>query len=123
MLAVLVLGVDGREPDSPRALPGRDLDGERVHSADGGVERDRAERRHLGDDAADDGSPLGGRAVVRLEDEAGEPELGEAVRERDVVDLPLDDVGRDVDVGVEGAAEKLPGALGRDKVGHVGDTR
>ena len=41
-----------------------------------------------GTSAGDDLRPLGGRGVVRLQDEAGEAELREAVGERDVVDPP-----------------------------------
>ena len=41
---------------------------------------------HARDDAGDDLRALGGGRVVRLEPEAGEPDLGEAAGERDVVD-------------------------------------
>ena len=48
----------------------------------------------------DDLRPLGRRGVVRLEREAGEPELREAAGERHVVDPPRRHVGADVDVQV-----------------------
>ena len=60
-----------------------------------------------GHDAAHDGRPLGGRGVVRLEDEAGQPDLLAAPRQADVVDPALDHVGRDVDVHVHAAADQL----------------
>ena len=48
VLARLVLGVDRRQPDDPRAAARRDLDRLRVQPADAGVERDRAERVDAG---------------------------------------------------------------------------
>ena len=80
-------GVDGRHPHDARALAGRDLDRERVHPADCPVERQRPDDLDAGD-GRDDLRALGGRGVVRLECEPGEPELDEAARERDVVDPP-----------------------------------
>ncbi|HEY3614642.1 MAG TPA: hypothetical protein VGK92_13090 [Gaiellales bacterium] len=94
----------------------RDLHRLRVEAADAGVERDRAERvdaRHRG---AHDGRALRRRHVVRLEHEAGEAELREAPRERDVVDPPLREIRLDVDVQVVGAAHELAGALRRHRV-------
>ena len=44
VLARLVLGVDGRQPDDARTAARGDLDRLRVQPADPGVERDRAER-------------------------------------------------------------------------------
>ena len=107
VLARLVLGVDRRQPDDPRASPGRDLDRLRVQSADAGVERDRAQSVHARHGAAHDGRPLRRRRVVRLEHEAREPELGEAAREPEIVDAPLREVRLDVDVEVVGAADEL----------------
>ena len=43
--AGFVDGVDRRQPHDPRALARRDLHRERVEAADGGVQRDRADRR------------------------------------------------------------------------------
>ena len=55
---------------------------------------------HLRDERRDDLRALGGGRVVRLEGEPGEPELGETLRERAVVDPPLRHVRSDVDVQV-----------------------
>ena len=79
-LADLVLGADGGEPDDARALAGGDLDRGGVEAADGVVERDRAERRDAGHGGGDDRGALGGGGVVRLQPEAGEPELEAALR-------------------------------------------
>ena len=65
------------------------------------------------DDAGDDLRALGRRGVVRLEREAGEPELGEAAGERDVVDPPRRHVGRDVDVQVVRALDEHARAIAR----------
>ena len=81
--ACLVLGVDGRQPDDPRAPRApRSRRRLRVQPADARVERDRAERVDPGHRRAHDRGALGGRHVVRLEHEAREPELGEAARQR-----------------------------------------
>ena len=103
----LVHRVHRRHPHDARSLARGDLDGECVHPTDGPVEGDRAQHRDPGDDAPHDRGALRRRRVVRLEDEPGQPELLEPSRERDVVDPPLDDVGRDVDVHVEGAADEI----------------
>ena len=107
VLARLVLGVDRRQPDDPRAFARRDLDRLRVQPADAGVERDRAERVDARHRRAHDGRSLGRRHVVRLEHEARQPELGEAAREPEVVDAPLREIRLDVDVQVVGAADEL----------------
>ena len=113
-LVLLVDRADGREPHDPRALARGDLERDRVQAADGAVEHEGAEHVDLGDRLADHAGALGRRGVVRLEAEAGEPELGEAVGEREVADAPLDDVRGDVDVDVVAAADDLAGALGGD---------
>ena len=87
--------------------PRRDLDRQRVQSADAGVERDRAERADARHGGAHDRRALRRRRVVRLEHEARQPELGEAAREPEIVDAPLREVRLDVDVQVVGAADKL----------------
>ncbi len=107
VLARLVLGVDGRQPDDPRAFTGRDLDRQRVQPADTGVQRDRAERIDTGHRRAHDGRSLGRGHVVRLEHEARQAELGEAAREPEVVDPPLREIRLDVDVQVVGTAHEL----------------
>ena len=68
---------------------------------------------HLGDESRDDLRALGGGRVVRLEGEAGEPELGEPLRERAVVDPPLGHVRSDVDVQVVRALHEGARALAR----------
>ena len=112
----LVERVDGRQPHRPRALARGDLDRERVHAPDGAVERDGAEDLDPRDDAADDAGALGGRRVVRLQLEARQPELLAAARQADVVDDPLDGVGRDVHVHVVGAAHELAAPRGRREI-------
>ena len=113
----LVLGVDGRQPDLARSLPRRDLDGDGVDAADRPVEDDRPEHLDARHGLPHHRRPLGGRVVVGLQAEAGQPELGEAPRQADVVDPALDHVRGDVDVEVEGAADQIPrgvrGSLGR----------
>jgi hypothetical protein len=106
-VVALGLGVGGGHPDDAGALARGDLDRERVHPPDRPVEDDRPERGDPRHDRADDGRPLGGRGVVRLHDEAGQPDLLAAPREPDVVDAPLDHVGGDVDVHVDAAADQL----------------
>ena len=108
----LVERVDGRQPHGPRPLARGDLDRERVHAPDGAVQRHRAEHLDRRDDAADDAGALGRRRVVRLQLEARQPELLAAARQADVVDDPLDGVGRDVHVHVVGAAHELAAAGG-----------
>ena len=71
------------------------------------VQRDRPDRAHARHDRGDDLRPLRRRRVVRLQPEAGEPELGEAVRERDVVDRRVWHVRADVDVQVVRAPDEL----------------
>ena len=44
---------------------------------------------------------------MRLEHEARKPELGEPMREPEVVDAPLREIGLDVDVQVVRAADEL----------------
>jgi hypothetical protein len=44
---------------------------------------------------------------VRLEAEAGDAELEAAVRQLEVADAALGEVGRDVDVWIESAADEL----------------
>ena len=88
LLAALVDGVDGREPDGARALARGDLDRDGVHPADGAVERDRPEHLDAGDGRAHDRRALRRRGVVRLQLEPAEPQLGEAACERQVVDPP-----------------------------------
>ena len=108
--------VDGRHPDDARALARRDLDRERVQAADGSVQRQRPDDFDPRDDGRDDPGPLRRRRVVRLEREAGQPDFGEAAREREVVDPPRDDVGVDVRVQIVGACDESPrppGRLGR----------
>ena len=112
LLAALVDGVDGREPDGARALARGDLDRDGVHPADGAVERDRTEHLDAGDRRAHDRRALRGRGVVRLQLEPAQPELGEAACERHVVDPPRNDVRRDVHVRVERAAQERARALG-----------
>ena len=107
VLARLVLGVDGRQPDDPRATPRRDLDRLRVQPADAGVQRDRAESIHARHGGAHDGRPLRRRRVVRLEHESRQPELGEAPGEPEIVDPPLRQIRLDVDVEVVRAANQL----------------
>ena len=108
----LVLGVDGRQPDDPRAFARRDLDRQRVQPADAGVQRDRAERIDARHRRAHDGRSLGRGHVVRLEHEARQAELGEAPREPEVVDPPLRQIRLDVDVQVVGPAHELSCAGG-----------
>jgi hypothetical protein len=125
-LVLLVLGADGREPHDPRALARGDLDRHRVQPADGAVQRERADGVDLGHRLAYHARALGGRGVVRLEAEAGQAELGEAPRERDVADAPLHDVGRDVDVNVVRAAHDLARVVARGRVlagGHAAHAR
>jgi len=110
-LVRLVDGVDGRHPHGACTFARGDLDGKWVHPPDRAVERDRAKRLDPRHGLAHDGGALGGRRVVRLEDEPGHPELLEAPRERHVVDLALHDVGADVDVGVVGTLQELARAL------------
>ena len=113
VLTRLVLGIDGRQPDNPRAAARGNLHRLRVQPADAGVQRNRAEHIDARGRSANDGSPLGGREVVRLEHEAGKPELGEAPGEREVVDPPRREIGLDVDVQVIRAANELAPARGR----------
>ncbi len=68
---------------------------------------------HARDERRDDLGALGGRRVVRLEREACEPQLGEALRERAVVDPPLRHVRSDVDVQVVRALHEHSRALAR----------
>ena len=120
LLVRLVLGVDRRQPDDPRASPGRDLDGLRVQSADAVVERDRAQCSDARHGGTHNRRPFRRRRVVRLEHEARQPELGEAPGEAEVVDAPLGQVWLDVDVKVVGAADELPGTIrGPDMDGSV----
>ena len=113
VLARLVLGVDGRQPDDAGTAPGGDLDRLRVQPADAVVERDRAESAHLRHDGANDRRALGRRRIVRLEHEAGQAELGEATGQAEVVDAPGREIRLDVDVQVVGAADELARASGR----------
>ena len=115
-LADLVLGADGGEPHDARALAGGDLDRGGVEAADRVVERDRAERRDARHGGGDDRGALGGGGVVRLQPEAGEAELEAALGQLEVGDPARGEVGRDVDVRVEPAADELPRALGGDRV-------
>jgi hypothetical protein len=105
----VVGGVDGRHPDDPRAEARRDLDRHRVETAQRGVEADRADGVNTGHSGVHHARALGGRNVVRLEDEARQADLVEATRQLEVGDAALHDVGRDVDVGVVGAADDVPG--------------
>ena len=105
--------VDRRHPDDPRALARGDLDRESVHAADGPVEGQRADDPHLREERRDDLRALGGGRVVRLEGEAREPELGEALRERAVVDPPPRHVRSDVDVQVVGTLHENTRPLAR----------
>ena len=71
-----------------------------------------------GNESRDDLRALGGRRVVRLQGEAREPELGEALRERAVVDPPLGHVRSDVDVQVVRALhERTRAVAGRRRHG------
>ena len=72
--------------------------------------------RTPGTAAVDDRGALRGGGVVRLEPEAGEAEVEAALRQLEVGDAARREVGRDVDVGVEAAADQLPRALGGDGV-------
>ena len=54
--------------------------------------------------------------VVRLQPEAGQPELEAALGQLEVGDPARGEVRRDVDVGVEPAAHELPRAFGGDRV-------
>ncbi len=112
VFARLVLGVDGREPDDPRAAPSRDLDRLRIETADARVERDRAEGPDPGHRRAHDGGSLGRRRVVRLEDEARQAELGEPPGEPEIVDPARRQVRLDVNVEVVAATNELAGAGG-----------
>ena len=112
-LVGLVDRVDGRHPNGPGSLARGDLDRERVHPADRAVDRDSSERLDPRHCCAHDARPLSCRRVVRLEDEPGHPQLLEAPRQRHVVDLTLNDVGADVDMGVERALEQLARSPGR----------
>ena len=107
VLARLVLRVDRRQPDDARPAPRRDLHRLRVQPTDTRVERDRTESIDSRHGRAHDGSALGRRHVVRLEHEPRQPELGEPVRERQVVDPPLCEIRVDVDVEVVRAADEL----------------
>ena len=53
---------------------------------------------------------------MRLEPEAGEAEVEAALRQLEVGDAARREIGRDVDVGVEAAADQLPRAPGGDGV-------
>ena len=103
----LVLGVHRRQPDDARALARCDLDRQVVQPPDAGVERDRAESVDAGNGRTHDGRALRRRHVVRLQHEARKPELGEPMREPEVVDAPLREIGLDVDVQVVRAADEL----------------
>ena len=105
--------VDRRHPDDPGALARGDLDGEGVHAAHGPVEGQSADDLHLRDESRDDLRALGRGRVVRLEREPREPELGETLRERAVVDPPLRHVRSDVDVQVVRALHEHARSLAR----------
>ena len=105
--------VDGRHPDDPCALARGDLDREGVHAADRPVEGERADDLAPPGRGRHDLRALGGRRVVGLEGEAREPELGEALREREVVDPPPRHVRSDVDVQVVGTLDEHARPLAR----------
>ncbi len=110
-LVGLVDRVHRRHPHDPGAFTGSDLDRQRVHAPHRAVQRDRPEHLDPGHRRPDHARSLRGRGVVRLEHEPGHPELLEAPGERDIVDLALDHVGTDVDVGVERPVEEPAGSL------------
>ena len=98
---------------------GRDLDGGGVEAADRVVERDRPQRPHArAPRRSTTARALGGRGVVRLQPEAGQAELEAALRELEVGDAARREVGRDVHVRVEPAADELARAVGGDGGGH-----
>ena len=72
-----------------------------------------------GDGVCDDPRPLGCRAVVGLEPEARLAGLEAAAGELDVRDATGHEVGRDVDVVVDRAANEPPGVLAGDRVVHA----
>ena len=94
----LIDRVNGRQPDGPGALPGRDLHRQRVHTADRGVERDRAQNLDAGDGRPHERGPFGRRHIVRFEYEPGLAGLAAPPRELHVVDPPADHVGIEVDM-------------------------
>ena len=113
--------VDRRHPDDPGALTGGDLDGEGVHASHRPVEGQRADDLDVGEQRRDDLRSLGGRRVVRLEGEPREPELGEALSERAIVDPPLGHVRSHVDVQVVRALHESPGTVAGRR--HAGLSR
>jgi hypothetical protein len=89
-LVLLVDGRDRREPDDAGALPRRDLDGQRIETADRAVERDRPQNDDARDGGRDDLRPFDRRPVVGLETEACLAGLETAPGEVDVGDAPGD---------------------------------
>ena len=119
-LVLLVDGGDGREPHDAGALPGGDLDRERVEPADRAVERDRPQHDDAGNGGGDDLRALGRRRVVGLEPEPRLARLEAAAGELDVGDPPGDEVRRDVDVVVDRAADQRAGVLARRRMAVAG---
>ena len=74
-----VLGIHRGHPDDLRSRASGDLDGHRIEAAHRVVQGDGAERADSGHGLGDHLGPLGGRDVVRFEDEATQPMLQESV--------------------------------------------
>jgi len=103
----LVHAVDRRQPHDPCALSAGDLDCYRVETTNGGVERESPEDVDARDDPAHNLGALSRRDVVRLQDEAGHPDVSEPTSQRDIVHQSTHDVRGDVDVRVVGTGDEL----------------
>ena len=91
-------GIHGGHPDDFGAGTAGQFDGYRIQPADAVIQRDGTESLDAGHGFGDHLGALRGRKVVRLQNESLEAVLQKLVRQVDVVNAPLDDVRRDVNL-------------------------
>ncbi len=91
-------GIHGGHPDDLRAGTAGQFHSHRIQSAHAVIQRDGAESLYAGHGFGDHFGAFRGRKVVRLENESLEAALQKFMRQVDVVNAPLDDVRRDMNL-------------------------
>lgn len=115
-------GREGGHPDFHRAQPQGGLHRRGVEPAHGIVERQAAKNVDAGHQALHQLGPAGGEGGMRLEQDGAHTALGGLAGGFHIVHLARRDVGRGMDVHVDGASEIDAGG-GSFKLAHRATTR
>src|SRR5207247_7420581 len=107
-----VSGIDRGHPHNLCSRSSGNLERDRIETANTVIERNRAVGLNSRDGTPDNFGSFSGWNVMRLQDKSLQSARKKILRQIDVVDAPLDDVGLDMNLQVISASNGFPSTLG-----------